>query len=232
MRVRARRCLVQMVPQRRRIPLDHLRDAMVDRLQDVIAGREAVAAGGKAAAAARQGQRVAGVDHLVGQPGRQVGEQIAPFDPQDRQVRMEAAPGQARQGVEIDQAMRPGELAGAAELERQLDALGVVQLDRFHHARGLGRVQGQSLALGHGERARVRPAYHDHRDADPIEAGDIGDPGDAHGREVRLHAGQRGRGIDRAVSAAPVGLDTGAGSFCARTVAIGAQIALLQSLTS
>ena len=38
-------------------------------------------------------------------------------------------------------------------------------------------------------------------------------------------------GIDRAVSAAPVGLDTGA-DFCARTVAIGAQIALLQSLTS
>ena len=40
-------CLVQMVPQRHRIALDHLGDAMVDRLQDVIAGREAVAAGGK-----------------------------------------------------------------------------------------------------------------------------------------------------------------------------------------
>ena len=76
---------------------------------------------------------------------------------------MEAAPGQARQGVEVDQAMRPRELAGAAELERQLDALGVVQLDRFHHARGLGGLERQPFALGHGERARVRPAHHDHR---------------------------------------------------------------------
>ena len=153
------------------------------------------------------------MDHLVRQPSRLLGEQIAPFDPQDRQVRMETAVGPARQGVEIDQAMRPGELAGAAELERQLDALGVVQLDRFHHAGGLGGLEGQSLALGHGERTRVRPAYHDYRNADPIQAGDIGDPGDAHGREVWLGARQRGSGIDRAVSAAPVGLDTGAGGL-------------------
>ena len=42
-------------------------------------------------------------------------------------------------------------------------------------------------------------------------------------RQVGLHAGESRGGIDRPVGAATIGLETGAGGLCSRTVAIGSK---------
>ncbi len=55
----------------------------------------------------------------------------------------------------------------------------------LHQPRGAGGIEVQAFALGHRDRAGVGPADHDHRHADPVEPGHIGDARDAHPRLER-----------------------------------------------
>jgi hypothetical protein len=79
-------------------------------------------------------------------------------------------------------------------------------LDGLHDPRHLGRDEIDALALGHGERPRVRATDRNNRDADDVQAGDHGYPRDADPPENRVEPFQRRRRLDRAVRSVDVAL--------------------------
>jgi hypothetical protein len=180
--------LAEPIPSRRRVALDDLGDGVADGLERMIARGEAVGARGEAAAACRLRQRVVGMHRLIGQPGRAAAEQVAALDPENGEMLVEPVAGRARQAGDVDDGVAVREVRAARQLERPIDPLGMKSLDGFHQARGRRRREVESLALGDRDGARVRSADHDHGNADAVEAGHIGDPGDAHRRHQRLHA--------------------------------------------
>ena len=80
------------------------------------------------------------------------------------------------------------------------EMFGVVQLDALHDGGYPRQIVGQPLALRHGQRARKRAHCHPRRDADVIEASDVGYPRDSERAQHALRPGERGRcilGADR-----------------------------------
>ena len=185
-------------PQGGGVALHHLAEAVADRLEQMVAGGQAVRAGLEAAAARRQRQRVVGADQLERNPDRL-------RRPRGRVPRSRGAAGRVEAAARC-----AGSRSGSAtrcsrrissqarELQRLRDVLRVPELGRLHEARRLGGREGQPLALRHGDRAGVGPDDHHHRDPDAVEAGHVGDAGDAHGassgrRRARVSSGGQTR---------------------------------------
>ena len=186
----------EVVPAPVRIAFHYFADAMAGSLQQVVARSQSVGGGRKARQVEGVAAAVGGVDQLVGKPDSVALEPVVTFDPQDRKVRMEAAAGRSGELLDIHYGMAGAHFLITRKLQRQQDALGVITLDRLHHGRSFCGVEVESLALRYGEGSRVGTARHDHRDADGVESGDVGQASYTHLREERLHASQRIAGCD------------------------------------
>jgi hypothetical protein len=193
-------------PERRRIALDYFADAMADGFQHVIACGKAVTGGGKAAVAGGKGVGVVGVYHLIRHPDGLLPQEVIPFDPEQRQVRVEKTPLAGVQLGHVHQAVPMSQILIVAVLEGQGDVLGVVRFDGFHERRRFRLWKGQALALGACQRARVRPASLDHGNAESVQARDVGDPCDAHPRQKRTYPGEGFFGGNQAMRVSTVSL--------------------------
>src|SRR5258708_12016007 len=71
----------------------------------------------------------------------------------------------------------------------------MIRLDGLHKRRNLGRNEIESLALGHGEGARIWTRSHHNRDTDDIEMRHIGQTRNAHYWRIAKDALQRFRGL-------------------------------------
>jgi hypothetical protein len=97
------------------IALHRLADGVADRLEDMVAGSQAVGGGDETSCSGRRRQRICGVDHFVRDPPRGFGEQVPALDPQDGQVRVILRAGRPRQQVDIDQRMAGPQVVNAAQ---------------------------------------------------------------------------------------------------------------------
>src|SRR5690242_6212332 len=91
----------------------------------------------------------------------------------------------ARQAVGGDDTGALAQVALAGEAHGTVDPLGVPGLGRLHESGGARRVGVESLALADHDRARERADGLEDGDADPVEAGDVGEAGDAEARQMR-----------------------------------------------
>jgi hypothetical protein len=164
---------------------------MARRLQNVVAGREAIGARGEAATHRRSANGPVRVNHLEGDPNRLAVNQVAPFHPQHWRISVETAVGDAWQEIDFCGFHLFVQLSVARETDRQWDVLGMPRLDRFHQTRGPGRRQVDTLAVKYGGRSRVRPAHHDDRNSGSIEARKICDASNAKTRSQRRYSCKR-----------------------------------------
>ena len=192
-----------VLPDALGVALDQFAQGMPQRFLPGIAGGQAVAADVEAAGRGRLRQAVVGMDQIVGQPDGLAGGEVGAFDPQERPIPVEARAGAQRQPFEVDQPPA-AQFGGAGQPQGQLDPLRVPALDQFHQRPGAGGILGEALALAAGDGARVRPDGREHRHADAVEPGEVGQSGDAHRRHVRAYArdrfGRRNGAVGIAVS--------------------------------
>jgi len=116
---------------------------------------------------------------------------IRPLDPQNAVGIVKPAAADPRQTIDIDHRRVPRQVGKGRIPQRPGDPLSMPGLGCLHHPRGNGRIERQPLPLGDRDRPRVGTGNHDHRQADPVEAGNVGDAGDPHLREVRPDPGDR-----------------------------------------
>ncbi|EAU69004.1 conserved hypothetical protein [Stigmatella aurantiaca DW4/3-1] len=188
-------------PQRDRVPLHHLAEAVADRLQPVVARSQPIRTGQEGAAARREGEGIVGVNQLERQPQRCAAEQLMSLDPEQAQLRMEIPCRGSRQGRHVHERMGEAQFLEAGELDRRENPLGMVVLHGFHQARRLRRGQIQPFALEDRQRPGIRPTHHHDGDADNVQARDVRDPGDAKHREQRAQPLDRLLGRNGAVGA-------------------------------
>ena len=190
-RVRRWAILAGQAPEGGRVPLDQLADGVAHRLEGVIAGGEAVQLITKAPLATQQRQRVIGVHDLEGHP-----DWPAAGDRPLLPRRGGGCRGGRRHAIEASCAPREGgggsgARIDGAELEGELDVLGVPVLDRLHHAQARAAARVRPLPcdteidreLGRVTMTTGTPMR--------VEAGDVGDAGDAHCGQKRCHPGHR-----------------------------------------
>jgi hypothetical protein len=97
-----------------------------------------------------------------------------------------------------------GKLRIAAELQWQLDMLGVKEFGCFHEPRSCRGLQIDTLTLRNRKRPRIWAANHNYRDADAVEPGDVGDARNAHSWHQLAHTGDRYGWMNRSMSAAEI----------------------------
>src|SRR5437016_4924950 len=146
------------------------------------------------------------MNDLEWQPGRLLVDEVSPLDPQARPARIEPDAMVARQSVEIGQPVLTPEIVERSEAERQAHIFGMPGFDRFHQPGSPRSRSIASLAMKHRTRPRIRAAHHDHVDADAIEAGQVGDPGNAEHVHQPPNLGKRILRRHRAVSAGEMNL--------------------------
>jgi hypothetical protein len=113
------------------------------------------------------------------------------LDPQARRVQLEGPAAPQRQPRDVhDPGGAPQPVVGVVT-QWCLDVLGVPGLDGLHERGRLGRRPVDALALGHGETAGVGPHGHVDRQADDVEPGHVGEPGDPELADPRLEGVER-----------------------------------------
>ena len=97
------------------IAFDDLADGVGDRLQRVVARRQAIGAGDEAAGPRRQGMGVVGVHRFIGNPRTFAGQQVDRFDPENLRIGMPASGPAEWQPLSIRQRHRATEIVAAGK---------------------------------------------------------------------------------------------------------------------
>ena len=121
-----------------------------------------------------------GTHGLEWNPARSAGEQIDTFDPEHHETRIEARPGHPRADGRhrSADAWLEGRAASRASTEER--CVPRDEARRFHQPGGHRGIEVEALALRNRQRARIRSTHHHDRNADAVETGHVGDPGDPH----------------------------------------------------
>ena len=195
-----------LMPEACRVALNQLAQSVARRLEDVVARGEPVGAHREAARLGSAALAPVDMHHFVRHQQVSARHEIARLNPKQRHVPAEGSTGQHRQPFDVGDGSLACHLVMAAQPERQLHVLAVPGLDRFHQPRRPGRHEVKPLAVEDRARAAVGPAHHHHREAEPVEASQIGNPGDTELGHPRPHALDRKGRLAKPVRAPPKGL--------------------------